>query len=417
MALDPVGYAGRQSGQLASTDKFVELRDYVLHRGRFEGSALAKDGGPWLAKVDCLQREVEKSGRKWRSFSHYDYLGLVMHPQIIEAAKQALDMQGPGVGASRLVGGERQAQQQFEADLADFVGAGAAMTLISGYLTNYSLIPHLIGKRDLIIYDELCHNSLLMGIAASGATAIAVPHNDIAQMATVLAQHRQQHHKCLIVIEGLYSMDGDIPDLPEIIGLKNRHGCWLMVDEAHSIGVLGETGRGVSEHFGTDPKEIDLLIGTLSKTFVSAGGFIAADPETIWYLRYSLGGFVYSVGPTPASTASSHASLKLLRAEPGRVERLRQNSRYFLEACRRFGLDTGSALGHAVIPVYLPDYETAFAMGELLLAEGIYVPPVVQIGVPKSKPRLRFFISEKHCGEDFEAVMHSMADIYRPAAE
>lgn len=402
---------------MAGQDKSVGLREYVLHRGRFEGSALAKDGGPWFAKVDCLQRDIENAGGKWRSFSHYDYAGLASHPKVNAAAKQAIDSQGPGVGASRLVGGERLAQERFEKDLAEFVGADATLSLVSGYLTNYSLIPHLIGKRDLIVYDELCHNSLLMGIAASGATAMAVSHNDLTSMNTVLAEHRHNHRKCLIVVEGLYSMDGDIPDLPEILDLKQRHNCWLMVDEAHSIGVLGKGGRGISEHYGTNPRDIDLLIGTLSKTFVSAGGFIAADAEVIWYLRYSLGGFVYSVGPPPASTASAHAALDILRDEPERVQRLHQNSGYFLNACRRAGFDTANASGYAVIPVYQPDYQTAFAMGDALLAHGIYVPPVVHVGVPKSKPRLRFFISEKHCADDFDAVLDAMANILRPAAE
>lgn len=393
------------------------MRDYVLHRGRFEGSALAKSGGPWFAHVDQLRTQIENQGGRWRSFSHYDYLGLADHPDIRSAAEEAVRTSGTGVGASRLVGGERSAQRRFEEEIAEFLGTGAALTLISGYLTNYSVIPHLIGKRDLIIYDELCHNSLLMGIAASGAERVAIPHNDLDQLAEVLSERRSDYRKCLIVIEGLYSMDGDIPDLPGIIALKKANDCWLMVDEAHSIGVLGATGRGISEHFGTDPKEIDLLIGTLSKTFVSAGGFIAADPEVIWYLKYSLGGFVYSVGPTPASTASAHAALNILGSEPERVARLKRNSNRFLDLCQIAGLRTGNAEGYAVIPIYLRDYQAAFQMGEILLAAGIYVPPVVHVGVPKSGPRLRFFISAAHREDDFQAVLDATTQARRPAAE
>ena len=393
------------------------LRDYVLHRGRFEGSALAKDGGPWFAEVDRLKAGIEASGGKWRSFSHYDYLGLANHPDITDAATEALRRYGPGVGASRLVGGERSAQRELEADIAGFLGMGASLTLVSGYLTNYSIIPHLIGKRDLIVYDELSHNSLLMGIAASGATAIPVAHNDINALESALSEYRGQHRKCLIVVEGLYSMDGDIPDLPGIIALKRDHGSWLLVDEAHSIGVLGESGRGISEHYGTDPNEIDLLIGTLSKTFVSAGGFIAADPEVIWYLKYSLGGFVYSVGPPPACTASAHAALKLLKSEPWRVTRLTHNSTRFLALCRNAGFQTGNAVGRAVVPVYQPDYQAAFGMGERLLSHGIYVPPVIHVGVPKSRPRLRFFISASHEESDFQAVADVALQLHRPAAE
>lgn len=415
--LGEVAGRGGEGHIVASAEKHVGLRDYVLHRGRFEGSALAKDGGPWFAEVDRLQREFEARGGRWVSFSHYDYLGLSQHRRVIAAASAALHAHGPGVGASRLVGGEREAQGRFEADIAEFVGAGAALTMISGYLTNYSVIPHLMGKRDLIIHDELCHNSLLMGIAASGATAISVAHNDADSLAATLAEHRQDYRKCLIVVEGLYSMDGDIPDLPAILELKRHHGCWLMVDEAHSIGVLGKTGRGISEHYGSDPAEVDLIIGTLSKSLVSAGGFIAADPEVVWYLRYSLGGFVYSVGPTPASTASAHAALNIIKAEPERVERLRRISSTFLRLCRDAGLDTGSAAGQAVIPVYMPDYPAAMAMSESLLARGIYVPPVVHVGVPKSKPRLRFFLSAGHDEADLAQVVDAIAQPYRPAAE
>lgn len=402
---------------MASKNSKTELRNYVRQRGRFEGSALAGEGNPWFAEVDRLREKVRAEGRKWRSFSHYDYLGLSNHPDIIAAATEALRISGPGVGASRFVGGERSAQGEFEADLADFLGAGAALTLISGYLTNYSVIPHLMSKRDLIVYDELCHNSILAGVAASGATAMAIPHNDTQKLAAVLAENRRDHQKCLIVTEGLFSMDGDIPDLPTIIDLKNKHDCWLMVDEAHSIGVLGETGRGISEHFDTDPAEIDLLIGTLSKTFVCVGGFIAAEPEVIWYLRYSLGGFVYSVGPSPASTASAHTALKLLRAEPERVALLQNNSARFLGLCRTFGLSTGQAAGYGVVPVYLPDYESAFALGDVLLSSGIYVPPVLHVGVPRSKPRLRFFISASHCEDDFQAAIEAISQLKRQAAE
>lgn len=408
---------GRLIGAVASKDNKTELRDYVRQRGRFEGSALAGEGNPWFAEVDRLKAKIEAEGGKWRSFSHYDYLGLSDHPDVISAATKALRGSGPGVGASRFVGGERSAQGEFEADLAEFLGTGAALTLISGYLTNYSVIPHLMGKRDLIVYDELCHNSILMGIAASGATALAVPHNDTRKLADVLAENRHSHQKCLIVTEGLFSMDGDIPDLPTIIDLKNKHDCWLMVDEAHSIGVLGKTGRGISEHYDTDPAEIDLLIGTLSKTFVCAGGFIAADPDVIWYLKYSLGGFVYSVGPSPASTASAHAALKLLRAEPERVTRQQANSARFLALCRTAGLSTGHAAGCGVVPVYVPDYETAFALGDVLLSAGIYVPPVLHVGVPKSKPRLRFFISAAHAEDDFQAAIDAITQLKRQAAE
>ena len=416
--LEPSFASGEAAGEFMTGGRnMTSLKDYVLHRGRFEGSALAKDGGPWFAEVDKLQSRVEADGGTWRSFSHYDYLGLSDRPDVIEAASEALHTFGPGVGASRLVGGERSAQGAFEADLSGFLGAEAALSLISGYLTNYSIIPHLMGKRDLVLYDESCHNSLLMGINASGAKAISIAHNDTGELANRLALERDNYNKCLIVTEGLFSMDGDIPNLPEIIRLKHAHGCWLMVDEAHSIGVLGKTGRGVSEHFDTPPREIDLLIGTLSKTFVSAGGFVAADKEVIWYLKYSLGGFVYSVGPTPASTASAHAALKVLRREPARVRRLQRNSEQFLQMCRQLGLETGQAIGRAVVPVFQPDYRSAFEMAELLLQYGIYVPPVVHVGVPKSRPRLRFFISASHCDDDFRAVAEIVTQRLRPAAE
>jgi 7-keto-8-aminopelargonate synthetase-like enzyme len=204
-------------------------------------------------------------------------------------------------------------------------------------------------------------------------------------------------------------MDGDVVDLPRLIEIKRRHDCWLMIDEAHSLGVLGATGRGLCQHFGTDPAEIDLLIGTLSKTFVSSGGFIAGAAEVIRWLKYTLPGFVYSVGISPTAAAAAREAVAVAASEPERVARLQMLSQLFLVEARRRGLDTGNAVGRGVVPVLFTNDVDAIRVSATLANAGIYVPPIVRIGVPKDKPRLRFFISASHSPDDIMRTLDIVA--------
>ncbi len=365
---------------------------------------------PYFAPIDTMAAARQANGERLVSFAHYDYLGLSRHPEIAEAACSAIRTIGAGVGASRLVGGERSTHRAFELAIADFLGCGDALALVSGYGTNVSLLGHLLGGGDAIVIDELSHNSIVSGSELSRAKTLTFPHNDMDALEKLLEERRGEFGRVLIVIEGLYSMDGDIPDLPRALEIRDRFNAWLMVDEAHSIGVLGATGRGVAEHYGIEPARIDLIIGTLSKTFVSSGGFIAGGKTVMEWLRYTLPGFVYSVGLAPPVTAAAHAALKILRREPERIAKMRDITGFFVRRAREEGLDVGDAIGAAVVPLMCADTIKTVLLSRALLERGYYVPPIVQTGVPKNKPRLRFFFSASHERSDVEGVIAAICD-------
>ncbi len=391
-------------------DRKVTLSAYADRRFRLEGKAIPDRHNPWFLPIDAIADCAARRGGALVSFANYDYLGLHGHPEIRAAAAAALERHGAGALGSRLVGGERMAHGAFEAALAKFIGAEACLALVSGYLTNLSIVPHLCGAKDLILMDEYCHNSLIAGAKASNAKVVSHKHNDLDHLAHLLRKHRDAHTRCLLLVESVYSMDGDIVDLPRLLALKEAHGAWLLVDEAHSFGVLGERGHGLSEHFGADVGRIDLVIGTLSKALISCGGFVCARRGVIDWLKFTLPGFVFSVGLSPVITAAAHAALDIIAREPERVCRLRENSAYFLRLARAAGLDTGEAVaGSAVVPVCFGDRELTMRVSDALLSADIYAPPIVHIGVPKSKPRIRFFLSANHTPRQIEDAVSALA--------
>jgi 7-keto-8-aminopelargonate synthetase-like enzyme len=221
---------------------------------------------------------------------------------------------------------------------------------------------------------------------------------------------RQQFERALIVVEGHYSMDGDYPDLPRLLELKSRHDAWLMVDEAHSLGVLGRQGRGIAEHFGVDPRRVDIWMGTLSKTLAGCGGYIAGSTELVEYLRLTVGSFVFSVGIPPAVAAAAHKALEILHREPERVHRLQGNGAHFSALARRRGLDTGTGMGTAICPIMVGDSLPAVALSQRLLERGINVLPVTHPAVPAKAARLRFFLSAMHTHAEIEAAVETTAD-------
>ena len=393
----------------------MSLLDFVQRRAQLAGAILLDVGDPWFLQIDKFRADTEASGQRYLSFAHFDYLDLSQHPEIREAACNALEDHGTSVSASRLVGGERVMQRELELELADFVGHQDSMILSSGYVTNVTLIGHLLSKHDLIVYDELSHNSIQIGLSASRAAAKSFRHNDLEDLVTILARDRTSYRQCLIIVESLYSMDGDIVDLPRLIEIKKSHNCWLLVDEAHSIGVLGDHGRGISEHFGEDPNRIDLIVGTLSKTFVSCGGFLCARQEIIDWLRYTLSGFVYSVGLSPVITAAAHAALKLIIAQPQRTARLRLISELFLQKANAAGLNVGNALGRGIVSVIFEDLHSTLRASQALLDANIFAPPIVHVGVPKDMPRIRFFLSARHEAHHLdEAINVLRAEMRKP---
>lgn len=369
-------------------------------RFRLAGKAIIEKGHPYFVPVDRLEQMYSSKPEGYISLAHYDYLGLAHHPKVLAAATDAVNRFGSGVGASRLVGGERMAHRALERGLAEFLGVGDVLTLISGYLTNVTLINHLLGPRDLVLIDELAHNSIVLGAKSGRFECQTFEHNNLEDLERRLKATRGEYRHVLVVVEGLYSMDGDIPDLPRLVEIKQRHDAWLLVDEAHSYGVLGAHGRGITEHFGIDPTLIELSVGTLSKSFVSSGGFICASEDVISWLRFTLPGFIYSVGLAPATVASAHAALTVLMAEPDRVARLKQKSQLFLTSSAAAGLDPGNAIGDAVVPLMFKSPEQTMMVSQVLMENGIYAPPIVQVGVPRDQPRIRFFFSAEHRDQD-----------------
>jgi 8-amino-7-oxononanoate synthase len=344
------------------------------------------------------------------NFASYDYLGLNQHPKVVAAAKGAIESFGTSVSASRIVAGERPLHQELERTLAAFYGVEASVAFVSGHATNVSTIGTLMTPDDLIIYDDLSHNSVLVGTKLSGATAFAFRHNDADALEALLKQHRRLHKRALIVAEGLYSMDGDIADLPRLVALKEKYRAWLMIDEAHALGVLGATGRGSAEHFSIDPSRVDIWMGTLSKALASCGGYIAGKRELIDILKYQAPGLVYSVGLSPPLTAAAIASLEILKAEPERVARIQTNGKLFLSLARAARMDTSTSEGYAVVSVIVGDLVNAGRMADRLLARGLNVLPIIYPAVPIKAARLRFFLTSEHTPAQIREAVRTMRE-------
>lgn len=352
--------------------------------------------------------ETEVDGTRCINFTSYDYLNLNADPRIVSAVAEAAAKWGTSVSASRLTSGERACHRALEDGLARLYEADAALVFVSGHATNIAVLGTLLGPKDLILHDVLSHNSILVGAQLSGAHRVNFPHNDMDALDSLLKQHRRNFRHCIVVTEGLFSMDGDGPDMGRLVEIKNRHGAWLMIDEAHSLGVLGATGRGLFEHCGLPPGEVDIWMGTLSKTLVSCGGYVAGSQALIDFLKYRAPGMVYSVGlPATAAVAASTA-LELMLAEPERVRSLQRNGSYFLEKVRDAGLDAGTSWGYAVTPVILGDSLRTVLLADRLMKAGFAAVPVFPPGVPERMARLRFFISAGHTAAQIDRLVEAL---------
>ena len=354
--------------------------------------------------------ETSIGGQSFINFSSYNYLGLNGHPEVSAAAKAAIDRYGTSVSASRLVSGEREIHRELERRLAAVHGAEDCVSFVSGHATNVTVIGHLLDKGDLILHDALSHNSAVQGAQLSGAHRVSFPHNDAGAAKRLLAEHRRRHRRVLVVIEGHYSMDGDIPDLPAFTEIVRQEQAWLLVDEAHSLGVLGRRGHGLAEHFGMGPDAADLWMGTLSKTLAGCGGYIAGRKELIEYLKLSAPGFVYSVGMSPPVAAAAIAALDIMAREPERVGRLQAMSRLFLEKAKQAGLDTGSSEGFGIVPIITGSSIAAARLSDALFKRGINVQPILYPAVPEQAARLRFFLSCEHTPGQIEAAVGFLAE-------
>jgi len=340
--------------------------------------------------------ETVIGNRTYINFASYNYIGLNGHPRIAAAAKAAIDRYGTSVSASRPVSGERPVHRDLERALARIHGAEDSIALVGGHSTNVTVIGHLLGRNDLVVHDSLIHNSIVQGAMLSGARRAPFRHLDPAAADRILADARPRHGRALLVIEGHYSMDGDVPDLAAFVAVARRHRAWLMVDEAHALGVLGPRGFGSADHAGIDPNEVDIWMGTLSKSLVSCGGYIAGRKELIGYLKRMAPGFVFSVGIAPPVAAAALAAVEILEREPHRVHRLNERAAQFLHLARDGGLDVGGSIGAAIVPIITGSSIGAARLSQALFRRGINVQPILYPAVPERAARLRFFLTADH---------------------
>nr|MCU0982213.1 aminotransferase class I/II-fold pyridoxal phosphate-dependent enzyme [Pirellulaceae bacterium] len=369
---------------------------------------------PYFSVHESVTRDTTViGGRRLLNFCSYNYLGMSGDERVSQAAKDAIDRFGTSVSASRLVSGEKTVHRELESAIARWVGVEDAIVYVGGHATNESTIGHLFASGDLILHDALAHNSIIQGALLSSARRRAFPHNDWQALEAVLAEVRKEYRRVLVVVEGVYSMDGDYPDIPRFVEIKQRHRAFLMIDEAHSMGTMGNRGHGIAEHFGVDPPSVDLWMGTLSKSFGSCGGYIAGCREVVEYLKYTSPGFVYSVGIPPPNAAAALAALRLLDQEPQRVAQLQARSRLFLQLARQQGLNTGLSNNTPIVPVIIGNSLHALRLSRQLFERGINVQPILYPAVEEQASRLRFFISCCHSEEQIQQAVAATAEELR----
>jgi 8-amino-7-oxononanoate synthase len=391
--------------------RFDQFPEYRKLRENLDMLVATGLGNPYFTTHEGIANDrTVIGGRELIHFCSYNYLGMSGDPAVSAAAKAAIDRYGTSASASRMVSGQKRIHVEFEQAIADFIGVDDAVVFVGGHATNESVIGHLLGPGDLILHDGLAHNSIVQGSILSGARRRPFPHNDWRAADEILEQYRREYRRVLIAIEGTYSMDGDIPDLPKFIDVKKRHHALLMIDEAHSMGVLGETGRGIGEYYKVNRDDVDIWMGTLSKSFGSCGGYIAGCKALVEYLRYSAPGFVYAAALPAPAVAAALASLELLKAQPERVARLRENSRQFLDLAKQAGLNTGMSKNTPVIPVILGNSILCLKLSMAMFARGVNVQPILHPAVEESAARLRFFMTASHNIEQIRYTVDALVE-------
>ncbi|MGD1875279.1 MAG: aminotransferase class I/II-fold pyridoxal phosphate-dependent enzyme [Mastigocoleus sp.] len=368
--------------------------------------AIEGGGNPYFkVNENISNNNTVIDGKELINYSSYNYLGLSGDAKVNSFVKESIDLYGTSVSASRIISGEKPIHRQLEREIADIIGVSESIVFVGGHATNVTTISHLFGEKDLILCDSLSHNSISEGCSFSGAKILPFAHNNWQALDNLLATHRHNFQQVLIVIEGIYSADGDIPDLPKFIEVKKRHKVFLMIDEAHSIGVLGKQGCGIGEYYGINPNDVDIWMGTLSKSFASCGGYIAGSSALIEYLKYTAPGFIYSVGMSPANTAAALAAIQVLKAQPERVVKLHARAKLFLELAQKYQLNTGFSQNTPIIPIIIGNSLKCIKLSQALFRRGINVQPMIYPSVPENMARLRFFITSKHTEEQIKLTV------------
>ena len=365
---------------------------------------------PYFRAITSKQgTEVEMDGHQVLMFGSNAYTGLTGDERIIAKAKEALDKYGSGCAGSRFLNGTLDLHVQLEKDLAAFVNKDEAMCFSTGFSVNQGVIPALLSKDDFIICDDRDHASIVDGRRLSFAKQLRFKHNDMEDLERVLQKLPEEAVK-LIVVDGVFSMEGDLCKLPEIVELKKKYNCSVMVDEAHGIGVFGKQGRGVCDHFGlTD--EVDLIMGTFSKSLASIGGFIAGDFDTINWLRHTCRSYIFSASNTPAATAAAMEALHIIQQEPERIEKLWDVTRYALRRFREEGFEIGDTES-PIIPLYVRDVDKTFLVTALAYNAGVFINPVIPPACAPEDTLVRFALMATHTNEQVERAVVALKKIF-----
>ena len=387
---------------------FAESREWQAHSERVNTFApvLERYGNPYFVPHDSpLTDKSMMEGQEVINYGSYNYVCMSGDPEVNEAAKAAIDKYGTSASGSRLLAGEKTLHKELEETLARWKYTEDAIVLVGGHSTNVTFVGNFCNEHDLILYDVLMHNSVIEGLRMTKAATQRFIHNDYKMVERLVKKNRDKYEKILIIVEGVYSMDGDIAPIDEFVRIKKEYGCFLMVDEAHSTCVLGKTGRGVDEYFGLAGDDIDIKMGTLSKGLGTCGGYIAGKHEVIEYLRYNLPGFVFSVGLSPALAGATKKAVEILERDSSRVEKLQSNIRFFIEEAKKRNLDTCKAEESAIIPVLIGDEALTFKLSIAMKAHGIFVPPAIFPAVPRGRARLRFCLTSAHTEDEIERTL------------
>ena len=353
--------------------------------------------------------EVEMGGHKVLMFGSNAYTGLTGDQRIIDAAKAALDRYGSGCAGSRFLNGTLDLHVRLEKEISEFIGKDDCLCLSTGFSVNQGVIPALLSKDDYVICDDRDHASIVDGRRLAFAKQLHYKHNDMEDLERVLQRLPHDAVK-LIVIDGVFSMEGDLAKLPEIIELKKKYNCSVMVDEAHGLGVFGRQGRGVCDHFGLT-SEVDLIMGTFSKSLASIGGFIASDSDTINYLRHTCRTYIFSASNTPAATAAALEALHIIQKEPERIEKLWSVTRYALQRFREEGFEIGDTES-PIIPLYVRDVEKTFLVTALAFNAGVFINPVIPPACAPQDTLVRYALMATHTNEQVERSVVALKKIF-----
>lgn len=366
---------------------------------------------PYFRKIESDQdTSVMIDGREVVMFGSNAYLGLINHPKVKEAAIKATEKYGTGCAGSRFLNGTLDIHLELEAELAKFVGKEDAIIFSTGFQVNLGVVSCLTGREDYIIWDSLDHASIIEGVRLGMGKSLKYKHNDMQALERRLKSCEPDKVK-LIVVDGVFSMEGDLCNLPEIVRLAKKYNAAVMVDEAHGIGVIGDHGRGVCNYFGLT-KDVDLIMGTFSKSLGSIGGFIAGDKILINYLRHHARSYIFSASATPAATAAARASLEIMKTEPERVEQLQEKTEYCLDFFRRHGFEIGNT-STPIIPLYIRNNDLTFLITAELFEEGIFVNPVVSPAVAPEDTLIRFSLMSTHTYEQLDFGCNAILKIFR----